>query len=169
MKTLVVNISDCQASAGRETALVTYALGSCIGVAVHDRVAAVGGLLHVLLPEASLDAGKALKNPCMFADTGLPVLIQRCLALGASKPRMRVWIAGGSAVMDEHGIFNIGKRNHLAIRKALWKAGLIVHAEDVGGTGARTIRLDLSDGTVWIRAAGAEKELKATYQLAKGA
>jgi chemotaxis protein CheD len=168
VKTLVVNISDCQASADRETALVTYALGSCIGVAVHDRAAAVGGLLHVLLPEASLDAEKATRNPCMFADTGLPVLIHRCLALGALKQRMTVWIAGGSAVMDEHGIFNIGKRNHLAIRKALWKAGLMVHAEDVGGTGARTIRLDLSNGTVWIRAAGAEQELKA-HRLAKGA
>lgn len=170
MKALVVGIADCQASRDRETAIVTYALGSCIGLAVFDPVTSVGGLLHILLPDASLDKEKAAKNPCMFADSGLPVLVERCTALGALKSRMRVWLAGGSAVMDDRGIFNIGKRNTLSIRKALWKAGLMIHGEDVGGSGSRTVRLDLANGTFWIRAAGGiEWELKATARVAQGA
>jgi len=163
MKSLVVGIADCQVSRESGTAIVTYALGSCIGLALFDPITSVGGLLHILLPEASLDAAKAAKNPCMFADTGLPVLIDRCSKLGAAKSRMRVWITGGSAVMDTKGIFNIGKRNALAMRKALWKAGLMIHGEDVGGSGSRTVRLDLGSGTFWVRTAGGiEQELRAT-------
>ena len=167
---VVVDIADCRVSADKAATIVTYALGSCIGLAVYDSVAAVGGLLHVLLPEASIDEKKALKNPCMFADTGLPVLLDRCSQLGAAKTRMTVWMAGGSAVMDDRGVFNIGKRNHLAMKKALWKAGLMVHGEDVGGNGARTVRLNLADGTFWIRKSGdPEAQLKTYSRLSKGA
>ncbi len=166
-KALVVGIGDCQASRDRDAALVTYALGSCVGVAVFDPASSVGGLLHVFLPDASLDQRKAAENPCMYADTGLPALLDRCRALGALTSRLRVWLAGGSAVMDERGVFNVGKRNQLAIRKALWKAGLMVHGEDLGGSVSRTVRLDLSDGTFWIRCGGApEQQLKAS--AAKG-
>jgi chemotaxis protein CheD len=170
MATIVVGISDCQASKDRTAMLVTYALGSCIGLAVYDPTATVGGLLHILLPESSLDAEKAGKNPHMFADTGVPSLLDRCLRLGATKARLRVWLTGGSAVMDSAGVFNIGKRNQLAVRKALWKAGLMVHSEDVGGSGSRTIRLELESGKLWVRGAGTpELELRLHTGLAKGA
>jgi len=72
--------------------------------------------------------------------------------------------------MNDGGMFNIGKRNTLAVRKALWKAGLMVHGEDVGGSSSRTVRLDLSDGRVWVRTAGEpEQELKAARGMAQGA
>ncbi len=51
---------------------MTYALGSCIAVAMHDPVAKVAGLLHYMLPESAIDAAKAQQNPFMFADTGIP-------------------------------------------------------------------------------------------------
>jgi len=169
MTQIVVGIADCQASKDRNTSLVTYALGSCVGVGVFDPTSSVGGLLHILLPESSLDAVKAAKNPAMFADTGVPVLLNRCLELGAIKSRLRVWLAGGSAVMDSRGVFNIGKRNQLAVRKALWKAGVLALSEDLGGQGSRTVRLELETGKFWIRAAGADQELKANAGFAKGA
>lgn len=169
MSAIVVGIADCQTSKDRKSTLVTYALGSCVGVAVFDPASAVGGLLHILLPESSLDADKAAKNPCMFADTGVAALLSRITELGGMKSRLRVWLAGGSAVMDDRGVFNIGKRNQLAVRKALWKAGLLTLSEDLGGQGSRTVRLNLETGTFWIRAAGIDQELKAKTGFAKGA
>jgi chemotaxis protein CheD len=168
MTPIVVGIADCQTSKDRNSTLVTYALGSCVGIGVFDPASSVGGLLHVLLPESSLDTNKAAKNPCMFADTGVAQLLSRCEGMGAAKSRLRVWLAGGSAVMDTRGVFNIGKRNQLAVRKALWKAGLMTLSEDLGGQGSRTVRLELSTGTFWIRAAGADQELKANVRVAKG-
>ena len=82
----------------------------------------------------------------MFADTGVAQLLNRCLELGAVKSRLRVWLAGGSSVMDTRGVFNIGKRNQLAVAKALWKAGLLTLSEDLGGQGSRTVRLELETG-----------------------
>jgi chemotaxis protein CheD len=168
MTPIVVGIADCQTSKDRASTLVTYALGSCVGIAVFDPSSSVGGLLHVLLPESSLDAVKAAKNPSMFADTGVAHLLSRCLEMGASKARLRVWLAGGSAVMDTKGVFNIGKRNQLAVRKALWKAGLLTLNEDLGGQGSRTVRLELATGTFWVRAAGSDQELKANAGIGRG-
>jgi chemotaxis protein CheD len=168
MTPIVVGISDCRTSKDRDSTLVTYALGSCVGIGVFDPASSVGGLLHVLLPESSMDAEKAAKNPCMFADTGVAQLLNQCLEMGAAKSRLRVWLAGGSAVMDTRGVFNIGKRNQLAARKALWKAGLLTLSEDLGGQGSRTVRLELNTGTFWVRSAGADQELKAQAGFAKG-
>ena len=168
MTAIVVGIADCQTSKDRNSTLVAYALGSCVGVGVFDPANSVAGLLHILLPESSLDAEKAARNPCMFADTGVVQLLNRCQELGAAKSRLRVWLAGGSALMDARGIFNIGKRNQLAVRKALWKAGLLTLSEDLGGQGSRTVRLEVATGTFWIRAGGADQELKADARFAKG-
>jgi chemotaxis protein CheD len=168
VSSIVVGISDCRTSNDRNSMLVTYALGSCVGVAIYDPGSSVGGLLHVLLPDSSLDAEKAARNPCMFADTGVVQLLKNCLELGAAKSRLRVWLAGGSSVMDTRGVFNIGKRNQVAARKALWKAGLLTLSEDLGGQGSRTVRLELATGTFWVRAAGADLELKAKAGFSRG-
>ena len=159
---LTVGIGDCKVSGKSEAVLATYALGSCIAVAIHDPVAGVGGLLHYMLPESSLNPDKARDNPFMFADTGVPRLFHAAYQLGAEKRRLVVRVAGGAQVMDENGVFNIGKRNHLALRKILWKAGVIVHAEEVGGTTSRTVRLDVASGRFFIRGPGMpDRELAA--------
>ncbi len=69
---LIVGISDCKVTRDAESVLVTYALGSCIAVAMHDPVTKVSGLLHYMLPESAIDSKKAEQNPFMFADTGIP-------------------------------------------------------------------------------------------------
>jgi len=168
MTPIVVGIADCHTTNDRNATLVTYALGSCVGIGMFDPASSVGGLLHVLLPESSLDSGKAAKNPCMFADTGVARMVGQCVEMGAVKSRLRVWLAGGAAVMDERGVFNIGKRNQLAARKALWKAGLMTLSEDLGGQASRTVRLELATGTFWVRSAGADQELRANTGFAKG-
>ncbi len=169
MSNLVVGMADCQVSHSGEDVLVTYALGSCIAVAIHDPVAAVGGLLHFMLPESAISPVKAGENPYMFADTGIPLLFRRAYERGAEKRRLTVRIAGGAQVMDQEGVFNIGKRNYLALRKILWKAGVLLHGEDVGGTLSRTVRLEVGSGRFWLRGSGhQEQEMKPARTGMKG-
>ncbi len=151
MTLVVVGIGEYAVSADPEATLVTYALGSCIAVAIFDPVSRIGGLLHYMLPDSSLDQEKAIQRPGMFADTGIPLLFQKAYQLGAVRSRIEVAVMGGAQVMDASETFNIGKRNHLALRKIFWKAGILVRSEDVGGTQSRTVRLELSNGRIVIR------------------
>jgi chemotaxis protein CheD len=134
--------------------LVTYSLGSCIGLAVYDPVAKVGGLLHYMLPESSLDKTKAANNPFMFADTGIPRLFKTTYKYGAKKQRMKVVVVGGAQILDQKGLFNIGKRNHMALRKMLFKNNVMIHFEEVGGNVNRTVRLAIRNGEVFIKTSG---------------
>ncbi|MCW5978970.1 MAG: chemotaxis protein CheD [Bryobacteraceae bacterium] len=169
MSAVVVGIADCRLSAEPDTNLVTYALGSCVAVAIHDPVARVGGLLHFMLPESSIDIQKAAKNPYMFADTGIPLLFRRSYEMGAEKRRLIVRAAGGAQVMDSEGVFNIGKRNCLALRKILWRAGVMLHAETTGGQSSRSLRLEIGTGKLYCREAGlAEREMDGPRGAWKG-
>jgi chemotaxis protein CheD len=114
----------------------------------------VGGLLHLMLPESSIDREKARRHPYMFADTGIPLLFHSAYRQGAEKARMTVCLAGGAQVMDDQGLFNIGKRNYLAARKILWKAGVLISGEAVGGSQSRTVRLEVDGGAFWVRDSG---------------
>lgn len=157
---IIVGIADMGVSRDQQSGLITYSLGSCIGVAIYDPVAGVGGLLHYMLPESQIDPQKAQKNPFMFADTGIPMLFKEAYRVGASKSRIVVKVAGGSQILDDSGFFNIGKRNYMALRKILWKNNVLIKAEDVGGQVSRTVRMDLATGKVFLRYSGeGEKEL----------
>jgi len=169
MNSLIVGVADCRVSDDPEGVLITYALGSCVAVAIHDPVARVGGLLHFMLPESSLDPSKAQRNPFMFADTGIPLLFRQAYHLGAEKRRLVVKAAGGAQVMDEGGVFNIGRRNCLAARKILWKAGVFLQGEAVGGMISRTVRLEVGSGMLWLREPGTqERELAPPAAVRKG-
>ncbi len=153
---IIVGVSDMKVSNDAEASLITYSLGSCIGVAIYDPVVRVGGLLHFMLPDSNLDKAKAEKNPYMFADTGIPVLFKSSYKLGAEKKRLRVVVVGGAQVLDQKGFFNIGKRNHMAVRKIFWKNKVMVDYEDVGGNVNRTIRVDIGNGDIWVKVSGQE-------------
>ena len=151
---IVVGVSDMKVSNDPKVMIITYSLGSCIGIAVHDPVAKVGGILHFMLPESSLDPPKAKKNPYMFCDTGIPILFKSAYELGAKKPRMKVIVVGGSQVLDQKGFFNIGKRNHMAARKMFWKNNVMIDLEDVGGNSNRTLKLAIKSGKAWLKISG---------------
>jgi chemotaxis protein CheD len=140
-----------------DVTLVTHSLGSCIGLAVYDPVAKVGGLLHYMLPESALDPEKAKTRPYMFADTGIPLLFKACYQLGAAKERMVAKVAGGSQIMDPSGTFNIGKRNYAALRKMFWRNNVLIGAEDVGGTSNRTMWLNIATGEISLKVSGQGK------------
>ena len=151
---IVVNVSDARVSRDLNDILVTYSLGSCIAVSLYDPVAHCAGMLHYQLPTSTLDANRARENPCMFADTGMAALLGELAALGAQPRRLQVKLAGGAEILDEAGIFSIGKRNHTAIRKILWQRGLLLTAEQVGGSQPRTVYLHVADGTTIIKSRG---------------
>jgi len=151
---IIVGIADMQITNDPDATLITYSLGSCIGVAIYDPAARVGGLLHYMLPDSSIDLQKAQQNPWMFADTGIPLLFKEAYKLGAEKKRLQVKIAGGSQIMDESGYFNIGKRNHMALRKIFWKNNVLIQSEEIGGSVNRTLAVELSSGKVWIKTSG---------------
>ena len=160
VSSVIVGISDCKVTRDAESVLVTYALGSCIAVAMHDPVTKVSGLLHYMLPESAIDTKKAELNPFMFADTGIPGLMDALRAAGGDGKRMVVRLTGGAQVLDSQGVFQIGKRNYLAARRILWKAGILVAAEAVGGDVSRTTRLEVGSGRQWVREGGGiEREL----------
>lgn len=131
--------------------LITHALGSCIGVTVYDPMVKVGGLLHFMLPDSSLDLNKAEKTPAMFADTGIPLLFKSCYRLGAEKRRMIVKIAGGSNILDNSNYFRIGQKNITALRKIFWKNNVLIDGEDTGEHHNRTVHLNISTGKVVVK------------------
>jgi chemotaxis protein CheD len=151
---VVVGVADMKVSNQASEVLVTHALGSCIGVAIFDPVAKVGGILHYMLPDSNLDPIKGKDQPLMFADTGLPLLFRECYRLGAQKPRLRVKVAGGSQVLGNREFFQIGRRNYAALRKIFLKNNVLIDNEDVGGTKARTLFLEIATGIVWIKVMG---------------
>ena len=93
-----VKIADLIISANRDDVLITYALGSCLGITVYDPTTHVGGLLHLMLPDSSIDSVKAAQNPYMFADTGVPELFLQCYKAGAQRDHVIVTAAGGACV-----------------------------------------------------------------------
>ena len=158
----VVGIAEMAVSADGAGRLVTYALGSCLGVAVHDPVAGVSGLLHVMLPSSEIDPEKAQRNPYMFVDTGVPELFRACYRAGALKERLIVKVVGGAFTGDgdQPDNFQVGKRNVLTLKKLLWKNGVILRAEDVGGQRvSRTVFLRVTTGEVVVKTNGRESTL----------
>jgi chemotaxis protein CheD len=153
---IVIGVADCRVTSETSDMLITYALGSCVGVVIHDPVARVGGLLHFMLPESP--DGAVPINPYMFADSGIPLMFREAYEKGAQKRRLRVCVAGGAQIMHDGGVFNIGHRNCVAMRKIFWKAGVIVHAEETGGNIARTLRFDAGSGRTFLRSPGEYEE-----------
>lgn len=134
-------------------------LGSCVGVAALDPVAGVGGMLHVMLPEAF--EGQVIDKPGKFADTGVPAFVERMEAEGARRARLRVALAGGAQVFkfgEAAGPrMEIGSRNVTAVLTMLKRLGLRAVAQDVGGATGRTMTLDVATGEVRLRAVRGEE------------
>jgi chemotaxis protein CheD len=158
MKT-IVGISEMAVAADPAAILITYSLGSCVGLSLFDTAARVGGLIHSMLPLSKIDPAKAKAAPCMFVDTGVPALLQALFDMGASRKTLVAKVAGGSHIMDDKGIFNIGERNCTVLRKLLWKNEIMVSGEDVGGAVPRTMSLDLESGRTLLRMQGREVEI----------
>jgi chemotaxis protein CheD len=151
MGLIIVGVADLKVSQDPKAILITCALGSCIALSLHDPVAGVGGLLHFMLPNAENGSSRSDFNPAMYADTGIPLLLNEIQKQGANRRKLVANMAGGSQILDQAGLFNIGKRNHVAAKNLLWKAGVLVRSEAVGGTITRSFGLQIATGQTWLK------------------
>jgi chemotaxis protein CheD len=145
-----VGIGEFKISNDEKDTLKTYALGSCVAVIAYDKSTKVAGLIHIALPDSSVNPKKAETRPGFFADTGLPLFLKEFKKKGASRANSWIKIAGGSNIMDEEKTFDIGRRNAIAVKRYLWKNGLGVIKEDTGGNISRTVSISVATGEVLI-------------------
>jgi chemotaxis protein CheD len=148
---IVVGVGDCAVGMLPSTFLATYALGSCVAVVAWDWRGKVGGLLHAMLPDSAIDRSKAVASPAVYVDTGVQELFRQLEEKGGSRHSARFCLAGGASMMLDSSRFEIGKRNYLAVKKALRNMGVFIDQEDVGGGETRSLRLDLTTGRIDMR------------------
>ncbi len=156
MSQIVLGIGDLGASNTPGGLIKTFALGSCVGVVMLDPKSRTVGMAHVALPESRINPQKMRERPGYFADTAIPLLLKEMARLGApSNGRgVLVKLAGGASIMDPNETFNIGKRNVLAIKKALWAHGMGAMVEDVGGNHSRTLSVSVNTGEIIVSCPG---------------
>ncbi|MCP1109141.1 chemotaxis protein CheD [Lachnospiraceae bacterium PM6-15] len=150
---LCVGIADMKFV--KETgSLITYALGSCIGVSFHDPLIKLTALLHILLPESNQVSNEHVYK---FADSGIRETLRILSLQGGAKSRYVCKVAGGAQMFQLPGnspVANIGKRNFECVQKILQSEGLRISNAQVGGTIARTMRVEAATGVVQIRTHG---------------
>jgi len=152
---LTVGIADMKMAKG-EGMLITYALGSCIGICLHDPLLKLGALIHIMLP-VNMEAGR--KNPMKYADTGIRETLKQMEARGANRARMTAKIAGGAMMFKDctGSMGNIGQRNIESVKLHLKKEGIHLLKEDVGGSLARTLLFDVNSGLGCVRCYGRQE------------
>jgi chemotaxis protein CheD len=151
MAETMVRMGEYAFSASAGDVLVSLGLGSCVGVALLDRRAAVAGLAHVVLPAAE---GRA-DTPGKFADTAVPAMLESVVALGARRTRLEAVLVGGASMFSFGGAgLDIGQRNDAAVRDELARLRIPVAAAETGGSRGRTVRVDVQTGVVTAKAAG---------------
>ena len=152
-KQLVVGIGDMKLGR-QEGTIITYALGSCIGIALYDPMIKLGALVHIMLPErVNSDA-----NIFKYADTGVRETLRKLYAYGAVRHRLTAKIAGGAKMFDMKGkssaMGNIGERNAQMVKRVLMQEGIRIVKEDTGANYARTMSIDLASGMVLVKTFG---------------
>ena len=149
----LIKVGMADYKVGRSPAtLISYGLGSCIGISIYDPQRKIGGLLHIMLPDST--TARFTDNPAKFADTGIPLLINDIIALGASRSRLVAKIAGGAqmfAFSHTTDIMRVGSRNADTCKQILRKNGIRVIAEDTGGACGRTVSINLENGDYTVK------------------
>lgn len=155
----VVCVSEMKVSDDPGVVLVTYALGSCIGLTLYDPVCRVGGMIHCMLPLSRIDPERSRQEPCKFADTGVCVLLQALMDRGATRRNLVAKVAGGAMQFERQTSFNVGERNLAVVRRVLWRNDILISGEHVGGTRPRSLFLHMATGRTVVKMGKTEIEL----------
>ena len=149
MEKIIVGIAEGK-TAVEQQVLISYALGSCVGVCLYDKSRKIAGMVHVILPEKAVAVNR--ENPYKFGDEGVRRLVQEMERLGAEKKRLTAIIAGG-AKMFETGRpeWEIGAQNVASVKKTLAEEGIRLIAEDTGKNYGRTVSFYAGDGKMEVR------------------
>ncbi|BAS25942.1 chemotaxis protein CheD [Limnochorda pilosa] len=138
-------------AASAPTRLVTYGLGSCVGLCLYDPFGKVGGLAHVFLPWGDRDREG---QPALYANLAVERLVAAVAALGGDLRRLEAKMAGGARLFAHSDTLNVGERNVEAVRTELRRLDLRLVGEDVGGTRGRSLLFDLADGRTRVTSGG---------------
>ncbi|ROR03188.1 HDOD domain-containing protein [Desulfosoma caldarium] len=124
-------------------------LGTCVGVALWDREAGVGGLFHALLAEP-LMSGSVPAEPLRYASTGLPLFLEALEEKGAKPSRLEAAVAGGAIVGPGHDVhldLQIGARTLERVELFLKATRIPVVLSETGGTFTCCLRLHCHNWT----------------------
>jgi len=159
-ESIVIGMGEYAISSSPGAVLTCIGLGSCIAVCAYDRVARIGGMIHIVLPQHQ---GTNTDDHTKFADTGVPLLLNEITRKGGNKSRLAVKIAGGAQMTIAPGLrdtFKTGERNLVQILAALEKEGLGLKAAEVGGHLGRTVKLYIDTGILTVKTVnGTAKEI----------
>ncbi len=148
---ITIGIADMKMAKGQGM-LVTYALGSCIGICLYDPAIKLGALVHIMLP-VNMETNRT--NTMKYADTGIRETLKQMESMGARRGRITAKIAGGAKMFETGAsLGNIGQRNIESVRMNLKKEGVRLMKEDVGGSVARTLLFDVESGLGCVRSYG---------------
>jgi len=157
MATQFIGIGGIATSNNPYDIIKTMALGSCIGLVIYIPTYQAAGMAHIALPDSTNHQHneRIKKHPGYFADLAVRALLKEMMQYGPLRPsELKIKLVGGANMMDESGVFNIGKQNLLAVRKHLWKHKLGAIKEDVGGDISRTLWVEVGTGKSFISFGG---------------
>jgi len=133
-------------------------LGTCVGVAVHDSVAGIGGLIHMLLPEPI--SRTDVSHPEKYASTAFPAFLQALYDAGASAGNMKATVAGGALVgpiNDSDLELDIGGRTADRVMQLIAAENIQVKQLETGGFFTCRLILDMNTWECRIEPAGFDK------------
>lgn len=152
----LINVGVAQVKTGNDPAILRTILGSCVGICIYDKVLKIGGLAHVLLPKDTSGG----QTPEKYADTAIPLMVQRMMKEGSKKENLSAKIAGGASMFKfgaNVSLGQIGEKNIAESKKVLSELKIPLLEEDTGGNAGRVIDFFLNDGHLKVKAAGVEK------------
>ncbi len=141
-----------------QATLLNACLGTCVGVALFDKKAGVGGLIHLLLPEPI--TRESTFQPEKYASNGLPIFLKALYEAGASKEHLHAWIAGGALVgplLQRDLDLDIGGRTTEVARNILAAEEITVDHVETGGFFACTLSLNMQTGDCAIDPLGGDR------------
>lgn len=155
-ETIVIGMGEIEVSRNTSAVLACIGLGSCIAVCAYDPVSRVGGMVHIVLPDSGGKMEDALGK---YANTAIPLLLQRLADQGGARSRLIVKYTGGAQMALTLGVtavFDTGARNLVSVKAALAQEKIFPVASATGGNKGRTVRLYLDTGKVMVKTVGDE-------------
>jgi chemotaxis protein CheD len=146
----LIGIGQAFWSTEKEATLVARSIGSSAALALYDPVARAGGILHWMLPESGIDPARAMRNPSLFADTGIPHLLEGLAKMGVKRENLRAYLVG-AASLSKAGLIDVGARNRAGAYQSLRNNGISLTEEAIGGATVREVVLEIGSGRCRIR------------------
>lgn len=134
--------------------IAIFGLGSCIALIIYDNKNKIYAMSHILLPhDMKKTHGFYQKFPQKYAATAVKDLINKLLAKGAEKKKLRAIIIGGAQIFNDH-FNNIGTRNIEVVKQELRSFNVKIKMEEIGGNVGRNVIYEPMNNFVYIKSTG---------------